>query len=611
MSFQGMIEDVAVADVMQLIRIGGHSGSLTVNNGVEEGIIGFERGRIVSAWNPRTRRIGELLLDAGVVDEAILAAALKTQNEDRPRRTVGHYLVHMGATTSEVIRDVMAREIERVVGEICSWQSGSFEFAIDDLTPLVEVTRFTGAPKVDLDTQTVLMDVLRRMEEASAPAPEEVVETGAFVEAQVEEHSADSREFEATFQGAVATLGNAPAPAGLAAESGSDEAPPASPPVDATGGQTGHAEEAEEDEFGASPTEATAPDESLSAEAAPPELPAPEAMAGELGQPQLLEYAPAEPMPPEADDAMRFQMVSPDRELCERVNQLMAATGEHVAAVALRDAGTSLLGEAPPIVVVDVRYQPGGHATLAALCRSRPRAAVIALFEGRTPLGDLYKTGVVSVTSAVPETVVACMQSLARQRRYMSNESAIAEGVRSSFARLRRIIADLRSGLLGTSVSSNLMAAVAESLDRGVLLVPHLERMVALGAFGNTLQGAPLARTTHGLIFDIGDSGVFKSCVSDSRARRLDYGEAKLPRAFRDAVDRPRTGEIAVLSVPGSERVIAVVYMDNGARERPIGDIEIFELAAFQLGLALENEFLRRAKPTSASADIFLDRALK
>jgi hypothetical protein len=179
----------------------------------------------------------------------------------------------------------------------------------------------------------------------------------------------------------------------------------------------------------------------------------------------------------------------------------------------------------------------------------------------------------------------------------MSNEYAITEGIRTSFARLRRIIADLRSGLLGTSVSSNLMAAVAESLDRGVLFVPHLDRLVALGAFGNTGWGAPLAKTTQGLILAIGSSGVFKDCVTDSRSRRLRYEEAELPQAFLEAVDCPRTGEIAVLPVPGSERVIAAVYLDNGARDRAIGDIEIFELAAFQLGLALENEFLRRANP--------------
>jgi len=257
-----------------------------------------------------------------------------------------------------------------------------------------------------------------------------------------------------------------------------------------------------------------------------------------------------------------------------------------------------LLGEAPPIVVVDLRYQPSGLATLTALCRSRPRASVIALFEGRAPLREMYRAGVLSVTSAVPETVVACMQTAARQRRFMSSEYAIAEGIRTSFARLRRIIADLRSGLLGTSVSSNLMAAVAESLDRGVLFVPHLDCLVALGAFGNTRSGAPLARTTQGLIVAVGEGGVFKSCLADSRPRRVDYDEAKLPQAFVEAVDRPRRGEIAVLPVPGSERVIAAVYMDNGARVRPIGDIEIFELAAFQLGLALENEFLRRANST-------------
>ena len=80
MSFQGLIEDVAVADVMQLIRLGGHSGTLTVKWGKEEAIVGFERGRIVNAWNPRTRRVGELLVAAGLIDEGTLVSALEAQN---------------------------------------------------------------------------------------------------------------------------------------------------------------------------------------------------------------------------------------------------------------------------------------------------------------------------------------------------------------------------------------------------------------------------------------------------------------------------------------------------------------------------------------------------
>jgi hypothetical protein len=303
------------------------------------------------------------------------------------------------------------------------------------------------------------------------------------------------------------------------------------------------------------------------------------------------------PAPAPKDERLRFHIVSPDAELVARLNHLLAPSGDRVFAVALRDAGASLLGESPPIVVVDMRYQVCDLTTLSALCRSRPRASVIALFAGHAPLREIYEFGVFSITSAVPETIVACMRSAARQRRYMANEHAVTEGIRTSFARLRRIIADLRSGLLGTSVPSNLMAAVAESLDRGVLFVPHLDRLVALGAFGNTGQGVPLAKTTQGLILAIGQSGVFKDCVTDSRSRSLGYAQADFPQAFLDAVDCPRTGEIAVLPVPGSERVIAALYLDNGARDRPIGDIEIFELAAFQLGLALENESLRRANP--------------
>jgi hypothetical protein len=528
MSFQGMIEDVAVADIMQLIRLGAHSGTLTVTCGKEEGIIGFERGRIVNAWNPRSRRVGELLVSAGLIDEGTLVSALANQNAERPRRTIGQILVRMGATTAEGIRDVMEKEIERVVGEVLACKAGAFDFAIDDLTAMVEVTRFTGAPKVDLDTQAVLLDVLRKMDEAMAK-------------------NAGSGEL-------------------------ARDAAPASPSPPTLSS-----------EFELSPLETSA------------ELQAIE----EPQRPSTLSSAmafPREPTPPPISE-VRFQMVSPDTELLARLNGLLEPLNQRISAVALRDAGASLLGEPPPIVVVDLRHQVLGLTTLAALCRSRPRATVIAMFEGRAPLREMYKSGVVSVTSSVPATVVACLQSSARQRKYMANEHAIAEGIRVSFARLRRIISDLRSGLLGTSVSSNLMAAVAESLDRGVLFVPHLERLVALGAFGNAGSGAPLSKTTQGLILTIANSGIFKDCIADSRPRRLSYAQARLPQAFLEAVDPPHTGEVAVLPVPGSERVIAAIYLDNGARDRPIGDIEIFELAAFQLGLALENEFLRRAHP--------------
>jgi hypothetical protein len=522
MSFQGRIEDVAVADVMQLIRLGGHSGTLSIHAGEEEALIGFEHGRMISAWSPRSLRLGELLLSAGAIDDAILQRALETQEAERPHRPIGQILVRLGATTPDTIREVMAQDIERVIKEVLTWPSGIFDFALDDLTPVVEVSRFSGAPRVDLDTQQVLLEVLQSMEEAAArvasqpPTPLEVFPEGSEpVEEFVQVLTKGGRRRTETDQ------------------------PAAPEPVS---------------------------DTAITAEN-------------------------------EASNRPRFQLVSPNGELLARINLLMADTGERMSAVALRDAGTSLLGEPPPIVVVDLRYQPQGVETLVALCRSRPRASVVALFEGRAPLRELYQAGVLAITSVAPETVVACVRSVARQRRFLSNESAIAEGVRASFSRLRRIIADLRSGLLATSVSANLLTVVAESLARGILLVPDGERLVALGAFGQTAQGEELSHKTQNLLVPVGEGGVFFECLRDSLSRHVNFDTCGLPAAFHAAVDRPVSGEIAVMPVPGSERVIAVIYLDNGARDRPIGDMEIFELAAFQLGLALENEFLRRGNP--------------
>jgi hypothetical protein len=523
MSFQGQIEDVAVTDVMQLIRLGGHSGTLSIRAGEEEALIGFERGRLVSAWSSRSLRLGEMLLAAGVLDDPTLQRALEAQDSERPRRTIGQVLVRQGAATPDVIRQVVGQEIERVVKEVLAWPAGTFDFALDDLTPLIEVSRFSGAPKVDLDTQQVILEVLQDMEEESTraacqpPSPTEVAPGGAD---SVEEFVQ------------VLTKGGRKRP------------------------------DAE--------TKAV---------------------------PEPTETDTAITTKNEVTERPRFQMVSPDAELLAQINHLLAQSDDRMSAVGLRDAGASLLGEAPPIVVVDLRYQAHAVDTLTALCRARPRASVVALFVGRAPLRDLYHAGVASITSAAPETVVACVRSVARQRKYLSNEHAIAEGVRASFARLRRIIVDLRSGLLATSVSLNLLNVVAESLDRGVLLVPDHDQLVTLGAFGQTALGEELLTKTQTLSFPVGASGVLCECLQDSHTRRTSYDSAGLPQAFRDVVDRPVSGEIAVLPVPGSEHVIAVIYLDNGARDRPVGDIEIFELAAFQLGLALENEFLRRSGP--------------
>ena len=55
--------------------------------------------------------------------------------------------------------------------------------------------------------------------------------------------------------------------------------------------------------------------------------------------------------------------------------------------------------------------------------------------------------------------------------------------------------------------------------------------------------------------------------------------------------------------VLGSRNVNSVVYTDNGQLSREIEEIEILELAAAQVGVAFENEALRRRMERLAGAE--------
>jgi hypothetical protein len=262
----------------------------------------------------------------------------------------------------------------------------------------------------------------------------------------------------------------------------------------------------------------------------------------------------------------------------------------------MREAGSALPGEPPPIVLLDLRASPLGIEPLAAIHRTRPRATIIALVNEGFPLGGVYEQGAAAAVYGDETAIAMCVRGIAQHRTDISNEAVIAEGIRAGFARLRRIVGELRSGLLSTTVSLNLMNAVAEYLERGILFVIQQDRLIPIGAFGTTVTGEPLSHVSHLLGLSLREPSALAECADAGRARCLKYDEARLPAAFTDLVGRPRSPDIAVLPISGSERVIAVIYVDNGTKDRPIVDTQVLELAAFQLGLALENEFLRRSR---------------
>ncbi len=536
MSLKGNLEDVSVVDVIQFIYIGGRTGTLGFRANEAEARLGFQRGRITNAWRTGAPRLGELLVAASALDEPNLKRALINQEAERPRRSIGQVLISLGLVPQEKIHEVLARHFASLVQEIVTLQRGTFEFVLDDVWPVEDLTAFPGdvAAKVELDTQMVLLEALSALDEMRRDG-----RPGPGIDPANEEFVSER------------TLTDDEVVAALTAEPGASLA------------AAGHA----------TPTPTPVARSSFSSTSLP-----------------VMATFP------------RIQVVTTDTGLAERLRNALATENARVSAVPARDAGSTLPGESAPIVVIDIRGSSLSVESIRALRRTRPRASVVAYCQPHVPLNQVYDAGAAAAVHGDETALAACVRGMYRSRTELSTESLVADGIREGFARLRRIVGELRSGLLSTTVSLNLMNAVAESLDRAILFVIQQDLLIPLGAFGVVSSGKKLFELSRNLQISLREPSVFTECVETGRARLARYEEANLPKSFKEIVNRPRAGQIAVLPVSGSQRVIAIIYVDNGNKDRPIADIQVLELAAFQLGLALENEFLRRARDTARAA---------
>ncbi|HET7785379.1 MAG TPA: DUF4388 domain-containing protein [Myxococcales bacterium] len=505
MSLSGNLEDVSVADAMQFIHLGARTGTLTLKSGESTAEIGFHQGKIVNAVGPGTRRLGDLLLEAKVIDAALLAKALHTQEEETPRRSLGQILVGMNAVTPEAMYRAIEQQIERTVYDLVTWTHGTFQFALDDLRPIDDIALVPGdvIRHLNLDTQMVLLDALRIFDERN-------------------------RDARPTPSGGVPAAGR--------------------------------------------PVAAAAP-----ASAKPAPTPA-------AGVPALAADG--------AVEKVRLQVVSSDRQMAEKLAQ--ALPDATVVRVNLRDAGTPPPGEGPPLVLLDLRQGTVALDAIATLRRARPRATNHALIDAGVPVAQVYQAGAIAAVQGDLTLLAACFRSVAQNRRDLMTGGLRADRINANFAKLRRIVGDLRSGLISTTISLSLMNIISESVERAVLFLVRRDGLVALGAFGNSPGGQPLAQLSRGLQISLSSRNALTDSLNDGQVRAMTFEEARFPDPLNALLGKPRTGQCAIFPVMGGQRVIALVYADNGHSNRVIEELDILELAASQAGLAFENELLRR-----------------
>jgi hypothetical protein len=190
-------------------------------------------------------------------------------------------------------------------------------------------------------------------------------------------------------------------------------------------------------------------------------------------------------------------------------------------------------------------------------------------------------------------TVRACILSLLEAENARRSDLGAPSESDASVRRLQRVFGELRSGLASATVALQLMQLVSESFERAVLMLVRRDRLATLGAFGTGAGDRPLAVAMRRL--ELEPVGILRDCRDQAQVQRRPFREEDLPPAFAKALGSPPAHEqVVVFPIAGSERVIALVYADNGNLQRPLRDVDLLEVAAAQVGIAFENELLRR-----------------
>lgn len=158
MAIEGSLQDVALADICQLLAMGMKTGCLSLTDRSNFGYVYFDRGRVIhaSVLN-RPDRLGELLVRNNVITRADLSAAMEAQAHEKGLR-LGELLVRNGSLSQEQLQRYISLQIEEAVYHLFTWNHGSFHFDPDQKPD-------EGLFLVNISAESLLMEGARRVDE--------------------------------------------------------------------------------------------------------------------------------------------------------------------------------------------------------------------------------------------------------------------------------------------------------------------------------------------------------------------------------------------------------------------------------------------------------------
>ena len=128
-SLQGNIAVIELNNILQFFNYAASSGELRVVGTDNNASFFFQKGMLIfGALSVNQKKIGDMLVDSGVINAFQLAQGLESHAQHDRRRRLGDILVKKGFVKFEELSEMLQVQAREAFFETLNWNEGMFFF---------------------------------------------------------------------------------------------------------------------------------------------------------------------------------------------------------------------------------------------------------------------------------------------------------------------------------------------------------------------------------------------------------------------------------------------------------------------------------------------------
>jgi len=129
MALSGTLTDLPLADLLHLLATNQLSGRLTLTNKQGHAMVVFRDGKIIyAATNEARETVGSVLVHRKIITPSTLTEALRLQAQSSEERRLGSILIELGVVDEATLGAVMHEQVGRVLKDLLQWSQGFVRF---------------------------------------------------------------------------------------------------------------------------------------------------------------------------------------------------------------------------------------------------------------------------------------------------------------------------------------------------------------------------------------------------------------------------------------------------------------------------------------------------